>query len=243
MRAGWFGSESGDNDWSSAPLAVARINVLLPGLYVWLTTVFWPVLGVPWGLIHCSGFGALASLALGVFWLDRRSGLARVLGIYCFTGFCVVTWALAREVFSAELVDPVLSGFGAVGWGFFAFGWGIVRRPRDVPERDPRSIPSARLTPYAALPRLSGPLFGALLLVALLPVLSAWRVSRLHHALLAQVVGVAGAALCIGIAAHIAISLGKWQPPPSVDLRFRGASTELTLLALLVGVGILLRLL
>lgn len=224
---------------SPRPDPTARLNVLLPGLYAWVTTVAYPAAhpGAPLACRVAAGL-ALIALVAGPLVAARRARLGRAVGIFGFLVPTVAAWVFAGPLISAERVDPVRAAAGALGWGLFVLGWGSVRKTGFVPEEDPRALPGDELPARAELPR------GAVLVLALavagavLPALLAWRVVRAEHALLAQAVALACGIATVSVGAEIALLRGRWRPIEPPAQRLSRAAVPLTLLGIVLVVGL-----
>ena len=74
---------------------VVRTNMLLPGVYAWISTVATPAFRreVPWGPKSVAVV-ALCFLVAGPLVALSRPTLGRALGIYGFVGASLLTWLL-----------------------------------------------------------------------------------------------------------------------------------------------------
>jgi hypothetical protein len=232
----------GDSSQGNAG-GIALANIFLPGLYAWLSTILLPALSpqVSWWARGVAFLGLLA-LSGGVLTATRWPLVGRWLGIYCFLGLSLVCWVLLRNEIDIRRIEPSRAALGALGFALFAVGWGSVRRRGHVPEKDPRVIPGSAPAPYSRSPCAARGIFALLVLVSLIPVVLAWRVTRQDQAVFAHVALLTAAIVCISTAANIATSLGKWQAQGSPGTRLNHASTALTLLAVFATIGMLVQL-
>lgn len=216
-----------------------RLNVLLPGLYAWVSTVASPAASraAPHSARLVAGL-ALAALVAGTFSASRRPRLGRGIAVYGFVGLCGLAWLLLGPVLSVERIEPVRSAFGSIGWALFAFGWGAVRNPGAVPEDHPRAIAAEPLKPRGKLARTTSPTLIAALLGATIPMLLAWQVVRPRHALLAHAAALAAAIALVTVGAEVAVAQGKWRGGRRPSQRLASAAVPLTALAVLGLVGL-----
>lgn len=212
-----------------------RANMLLPGLYAWVTTVAYPTTyrGAS-GTARATAFIALIALLSGPFLVLERPRLARVLGIYVFFGLSVATWLLLGELVGVDRLEPVRSGLGAAGWALFALGWGSVRRAGSVPEDDPHVLSGPPLTARSQLPVSASIVLGISLLGSTVPLMLAWRVVRLEHALFAHAAALLCALAILSAGATIALGHGAARSPSSVRQRLAAATRPLAVLSLVL---------
>lgn len=212
--------------------------MLLPGVYVWVSTVAQPAFARG---THPSGrvTAVLAALALvgGVVASRRGSHAGRLLGSVGFVALALVTWLLVAPALSPARLEPVRAALGSVGWALFALGWGVVRDSEHVPEDDPRSVVGAPLPARGALPVASAWVLGAAILLGALPALLAWQVARPSAALLAHAGALLACMALITSGARIAVERGRRAelPPPGIRLA-RGAAS-LGVLALVLALA------
>jgi hypothetical protein len=219
---------------------IARTNMLLPGLYAWVSTVASPVAarGAP-SLARFTAIAALIALVTGPLLALERPRAGRAVGVYAFVALSLATWLLGDALVGVQRLEPVRAALGAVGWALFAFGWGTARTVGDVPEEDPHAISGAPLAARSQLPKGTLIVFGIGLAGALLPVLLAWRVERPGHALLAHAAALACAIAIVTAAAKIAIARGSWQPVTPPRARLVAATRPLALVSVLLAGGML----
>lgn len=214
--------------------------MLLPGLYAWVSTVAAPVAArgaSPWARV--TALAALIALVTGPLLALERPRLGRAIGVHVFVALSLATWLLADALVAVQQLEPVRASLGAVSWALFAFGWGTARTVGDVPEEDPHALPGPPLVPRNQLPKGTLVVFAVSLLGALFPLLSAWRVLRPGHALLAQAVAVACAIALVTAGARIALARAGWQPVTPPRARLAAASRPLALVTLLLAAGTL----
>lgn len=221
-----------------APELVRRGSVLLAGGYAWATTVLHPVLQRGAGAFARSSaaFAAVALLAFALVPL-RTVRMARSLALYGFLVFSVGTWILLGTRLAVERLEPTRAALGSLGWMLFAFGWGVPREPARVPEDDPGVLPGAPLAPKGELPRGASAVLALSVACALLPLVTAWRITRPYQSLLGHAVGIVTAVFVVSIGADIAVRRGKWAPVEPLGRRLSGASAPLSLLALALFIG------
>lgn len=216
---------------------VSLANVLLPGLYAWVTTVAYPAShrGAPWPA-RAAALSALVLLAFGPVLAFSRPVLGRAVGVLGFVGLCLVTWVILGPQLSVERLEPVRASLGGVGWVLFGLGWGAPRRLGGIPEDDPHALPGAPLPPRHRLPSGALVVFGVSLLAAVALPFFAWRVTHAEDALLAQCVALIGAIALVGAGARVALDRGKWKPL-AARARINAAARPLALAALLLALG------
>lgn len=217
-----------------------RTNMLLPGLYAWVSTVASPVTarGAP-GVARATAILALIALVAGPLVALDRPRIGRAIGVYAFIGLSLVTWLIADTLIGLTRLEPVRAGLGAAGWALFAFGWGTVRTVGSVPEEDPHAIGGPPLPARSELPRGTLIVFTLGLLGALVPLMLAWRVLRPGHALLAHAVAVTCAIATVTAAAKIALARGSWQELTPPRARLTAATRPLALVTVLLAGGML----
>lgn len=223
---------------------VMLANMLLPGMYAWLTTVAYPATyrGAPVPA-RVTALAALVALVAGPIIALERPRPGRAVGVIAFVGLCVATWLQLGRFISVQRIEPVRAGLGAVGWALFAFGWGALRRMDSIPEEDPHAILGEPLPPRGTLPRGAIAILVVGLLSSLAPLYSAWSVVRPQHALLAQAAALACALGLIGASATIAVERGTWKPVLPPRRRLNAAARPLAMAALLAGAGVVWKLL
>ncbi|HEX4474944.1 MAG TPA: hypothetical protein VH142_07700 [Polyangiaceae bacterium] len=225
---------------AEAPELARRANLLLPGLYAWAATVFYPASfhGAGW-LPRVTAALALVALSLAAAFGSRGDGaLRRVLGLYGFVALSVLTWLALGRLIAVDHLEPIKAALGAVGWALFAFGWGVVREPARVPEDDPRVLAGDLLRPKGQLSRAAATILTASVVGAALPVCLAWRVTRPYHALFAHSISVLLAIWLVSSGSEIAVGVGHWAPVTPPARRLGQALVPLLLLGLLLIVGV-----
>lgn len=223
---------------------LGRANMLLPGLYAWVTTVAFPATqrGES-SAARVAAMVALVALVVGPLLAFDRPKVGRGVGVFGFVGACVVTWLLLDSAISVQRLEPVRAALGGVAWALFALGWGAVRRTENVPEDDPRAIVGDALEPRNTMPRSAVPVLSVAVLGALVPVFLAWRVDRPNHALFAHAAALACAIAVVATGARIALERGRYKPHSSSRARLNAAARPLAALALTVTVGLIIRIL
>lgn len=196
---------------------VARANVLLSGLYAWVSTVAFPVAlpGAGWLARAVAGL-ALVALVVGPWASLARPRLGRSIGVYGFVGCCLLCWVQLGDPLLEDALEPVRASLGAVGWSLFAFGWGAVRKSGSVPEDDPRAESGEPLEPREALSPSAYWVFVAALAGAVVPLFLAWQVTRPRHALFAHGAALAAAVALVTAGARVAVQRGarRGHDPP-----------------------------
>lgn len=217
------------------------LNVLIAGLYAWIATVLLPAFSQPAPLLaRGCALAALVALILGVVLLTRVPVWGRLVTLIGFVGLSAVCWAALGDRLDIERMDPVRAALGGIGWMLFAFGWGAVRRPGAVPERDPHVVVAAPLSPRATLGWPSVASFGAAFALSLAVWLLAFRVDDEERALLAHAAALACAVALISAGVRISVGLGREHPLSRPMVRLNAASTPLAGLLVLGMLGLLL---
>jgi hypothetical protein len=217
---------------------LGRLNLLLPGLYAWVSTVLQPAWsrGTP-TLSRVTAALALAPLLLGP-WLARRRPVAgRRLGVLGFVALALITWLALGPAIAPSRLEPLRAALGAVGWALFALGWGAPRELGSVPERDPRAVIGPPLPARSEPSRLAGVVLGVALAGVSLLVFLAWRVPRPHVALLAQAVALLASLGLLHAASGVAVALGKPRFMPDPSARLSRSTGALGVAALLAALG------
>jgi hypothetical protein len=216
---------------------VSIANVLLPGLYAWVTTVAYPAShrGAPWPA-RAAALSALVLLALGPVVAFNRPALGRAVGMLGFVALCLLTWIFLGSLLNVDRLEPVRAGLGGIGWALFGLGWGTQRRVGTIPEDDPHAIFGPPLAARDRLPFGALIVFGASLVGAGVVLFLAWRVTRAEDALLAQCVALIAAIALVGSGARVALDRGKWKPL-APRARINAAARPLALAALLLALG------
>ncbi|MFO0568876.1 MAG: hypothetical protein U0263_24680 [Polyangiaceae bacterium] len=209
----------------------ARTNMLLPGLLAWVSTVGVPAFerGVS-AVARVSAIAALVAMVAGPMLEARSARLGRAVGIHATLALSIATWLLLGPVIGVQHLEPVRAAIGAVAWVLFAFGWGAVRAP-GVPEEDPRAILGAPLPARSQLPLGSTAIFVVGLVGAAIPLFTAWRVARPHHALLSHAAAVVCAIALVQGGVRIAVERQDHRPMTPPTARLGAAVRPLTLLA------------
>ncbi len=226
--------EARDGEGKRYALSV-RANMLLPGLYAWVTTVAYPTTyrGAP-SMARATALLALIALLSGPFLVPERPRLGRILGIYVFFGLSLATWLQVGELIGVDRLEPVRSALGAAGWALFALGWGSVRRVGSVPEDDPHVLTGPPLTARSQLPVSASVVLGISVVGLAVPLMLAWRVVRLEHALFAHAAALLCALAILHAGANIALGHGAARSPASVRQRLVAATRPLAVLSLVL---------
>jgi hypothetical protein len=225
-----------------------RANILLPGLYAWVTTVAYPA-------AHPSATGsarltaglALVALLVGAALCLRHPRAGSGVGVLGFVSACVLTWVLLRDLIDVGGLHPVRASLGAIGWSLFAFGWGAMRRESasrqsaQRQEQDADDAGAGALNPRGRLPRSVAVLLGLAVAGAAAPVVRAWWVARPDHALWAHGVALLCAIVVVTVAAGVTLRERRGRMA-SADARFRAAIGPLAVLAVMLAVGFVWRL-
>ncbi len=217
---------------------IARVNILLPGLYAWVITVGTPATShsAP-ALARVLALLALVALLVGPWLVLERPRLGRSIGLLLYMGLCVATWLLLSAELQIEQIDRVQAALGGVGWAVFAFGWGAVRHVGSVPEDHPNVISGSPLPVRSELPKGTVVILGIGAFGALACMLLAWREQRPEHALLTHAVALACAVALLSAASRIAVVRGRGKPPRHAIERLHRARHWLALLLVLFGLS------
>lgn len=213
-------------------------NPAVPSVYAWAATVGAPALLPSAGLAaRISALVALACVGVAAFLLRRDDRAARAVGIYGFLASCVATWILLGPALLVRGVDPTRDTLGALGWAAFAFGWGAVRSLGSVPEEHPSALRGQSLPVRARLPGHAMVALVIGLAGAAACSLFAWRIDRPVHALFGHVVALAASAGLLSQAGRLAVRRAD-AAPARARLRMESAAFALSMLGLSLAVGL-----
>lgn len=217
----------------------ARTNVLLPGLYAWLSTVARPAVSSQATLaIRSAAVCAALTLLLSPLLSARYPRLGRALGVHGFVGCSVLTWALLRHAGVAFGGQALEAAFGAVGWTLYAFGWGELSARRRVPEADPHVLSGAPLLPKNTWSRSAEVILGLGVFGAAVVLVLAFRVPRPSHAVMAHALALLLALLSISAASRVALERTPRRFGSSAE-RVSSAATAISLLLIALALGAL----
>jgi hypothetical protein len=180
----------------------------------------------------------LAALVAAYVLFSKHGRLARCLGVYTFVLACFLTWALLGAQLRSEQLDPVRGALGAIGFLLHALAWGA--EPH-TPEEQPLDnlVPGNPLQPRHQPVRAGPPVFGAGIVLALLPMAMAFGVQRPGASLLAHSMGLGCALLIVTASIDVALRVGKPQTFPAWRTRASRAVWPLGALAFALGVGLI----
>ena len=225
---------------SSAWRVTPQANIVLPGLYAWVATVLFPAFSPESPRVaRLASVLALAALVAGPFLATKRPRLGRGVGVVGFAVLALATWAFCPAALSIDRIDPVQACLGAVGWTFFAFGWGAVRDVGLVPEDDPRALGGAPLRARGALPVGAVLVFVVAVLAAVAPLVAAWRVVRPPHAILGHAVATLCAIATITVGVEVAVARTEKRAERSPGQRMRSAARPLAALFVVLAAGVI----
>lgn len=233
------GSTEPHSALEAAQRLLARAHLLVPGLYAWLATVASPTLARDGpALARLSAFAALISLVSGPYLAVNWPRLGRAVGIFLFLGLCTSTWLLLGPVLAVERLEPVQAALGGLGWAAFAFGWGSLRPLGVVPEDHPNVLGGTPLEARGELPRGALWILGGSILGSVVCLVTAWRVARPEHSLLAHAAAIACAIAILTAGAKIAVGRTPKRQLPPPDRRIHAARRWLFLLVMLLLSGL-----
>ena len=223
---------------SSARRVTTQANIVLPGLYAWVATVLFPAFSPESpGVARLASVLALGALVAGPFLAMARPRLGRGLGVIGFAGLALATWALCPVALSIDRIDPVQACLGAVGWTFFAFGWGAARDVGSVPEDDPHVLGGAPLRARGALPVGAVLVFVVSVLAAVAPLVAAWGVARPPHAQMGHAVATLCAIATVTVGVEVAVARTEKRVERSPGQRMRSAARSLAALLVVLVAG------
>lgn len=195
------------------------LDVLIPGLYVWVVTCAWP-LRAPTSTLGAMVFAGLAFLFLMVSgWLVATAHrLWSAVSVACFVSAAVAGWFLLGP----DIQAPGL--LGALGWAMFAVGWVRASGTQQGGEEGIEEGPSAvalSLSPRRKMPWTRSLDLGIRLVGVLFVVALAWGIEGRERSLLGHAVAVFSALQILAIA-----------PTPAADIGRKAKSTTFPWLAL-----------
>jgi len=183
-----------------------------------------------------TAIAALVALVSSVVVAARRLELARVLGIYVFLGFSVLTWALIGSDVSAVHLDRIRAALGMLGWVLYAFGWGRMRPP--LPESPANVVVGTPLIARTHVHRRSVSVAAFAVLAALVLEALAFRVDRPEHAVLAHATAAACSLLVLAVGARVALAQGTRFELASGGTRLNAVAVRGAVLSVLFGIGL-----
>jgi hypothetical protein len=190
---------------------------------------------------RAAALGALIALVLGPLVAGRSPRVGRILGIHGFLGLSLVAWILLARAGVSLAPEPLRGALGALGFMLYAFGWGELRAS-GAPEDDPHAIPGEVLAPRVALSRAPMLVLGLAASGAVAVQAVAFWISRPAHAVMGHGLAVAAALFVVGAGVSVALSRAPRRFPPASD-RLRAAVRPLSLLLIVLGLGLLWRVL
>lgn len=217
--------------------ASAQANLLLPGLYAWVTTVL-----VPASSARATKFAQLAaalsllSLLAGAAFRTRATRASRGFGIHLFIGTSTACWLLLARAGVPLAPQPFDAALGALGWTLYTFGWGELRERKQVPESDPTVLPGPPLTARHPWPRSTEFVLGIGVLGCFLFAVLAFRVDRPGQAAMAHGLSLLLALGLLGSTVEVALGRRPRELGGSAE-RFNRAATPLALLAMALGLS------
>ena len=220
-------------------LLLGEVSRVVPGLYSWLATVLLPV-SQRGASLTSRLFAAAALVALGSAFVlfSSRPRLARALGVYGFILSCLVAWACLGPELQSDQLDPVRSALGAVGFLLHALAWGAP--PRSLDDDPPDNlVPGNPLQARHRPPRATPVVFGAGIVLALLPFAVAFGVERPGASLLAHALALGCALLLVAASLDVALRLGKQHQFPAWRARTSRAVWTLGALTFTLGIGLI----
>jgi hypothetical protein len=222
-----------------SPGATRLVNIGLPGLYAWYTTVAWPAAS-PDATMSSRLTCALALLALAVGAVSTltrpRAGAA--IGVLVFFSLCVATWLLSGDALARMRQEALASTLGGVGWALFVLGWGSVRS-RTGDGSEPADATPGGLAPRSRLARGSLALFGLTIIASCALVFLGWSVVRPAHAVLGQTAAVACSIVLLLAAGRLAAGRLRDHRSGPASSQLWSAVRKLTLVVVLLGLGVL----
>jgi hypothetical protein len=222
-----------------SPGATRLINIGLPGLYAWYTTVARPAASsdaTTSARLTC--VLALIALVVGAVSTHTHPRAGALLGVLVFFPLCVATWLSLGDALDTLRHETLASTLGGIGWALFALGWGSVRaRAGDAAE--PPDAAAGGLAPRSQLARGSLALFGLSILASCALVFLGWSVVRPAHAVLGQTVAVASSVALLLAAGRLAVGRLQAHRSRPASSQLWSAARKLTLVVVLLGIGVL----
>lgn len=213
---------------------------LLPGAYAWLSTVLLPVQSLNGGLLVQSlAWASGVALLIGQLPVLSRFRLLHGLSLGVFVAGCVATWIALADQMRVAPLDPIQAAAGGIGWVLFALS--MPSQPL-VPEAEAsRLVPTSGNRQRRFSPALNVA-FLVVVVAGLLPLLLAWRVERTAHAALAQVVACASVLAGLSLAGSLVDAAALRRRLAQPRMRLADSWSTFALLALLLVVGLVLKL-
>jgi hypothetical protein len=228
-------------DRGAAPPALALSRgPLLPGAYAWLSTVLLPVWSLSGGpLVQTLAWGSAFALLLGELPVMSRFRGLRGVGAGTFVAGCLTTWILLAEQLRAAPIDAIQAAVGGIGWVLFALS---VQSNTVETEPDAKRLFPVDSNRRRRFPPLLDFAFLTLVVAGLLSLLFAWRVERAVHAALAQVIACAAVLCGLALAGSVVDSVALRRGLGRGSARLAASWSTFAILALLLVVGLVLKL-
>jgi hypothetical protein len=222
-----------------SPGATRLVNIDLPGLYAWYTTVAWPASSTDApASARLTCVLALLALAVGAASSLAHPRAGAVLGVLVFFSLSVGTWLSLGDALDRMRHETLASTLGGIGWALFALGWGSVRS-RGGDNAEPPDATVGRLAPRTRLARGSLALFGLTLLASCALVFLGWSVVRPAHAVLGQTMAVACSIGLVLAAGRLAVGRLQARTSRPASSQLWSVARKLGLVVVLLGLGVL----
>jgi hypothetical protein len=215
------------------------VQVLVPGLYAWLTTVVPPA----WsrgGSLAAKGAAVAAVVALLAGWWFGRKGdeRARIASLWGFVLSSALCWSAAPRALGAGRVDDLRGVTGTLAWALFALAWAAPAF--DSMLGDGRVEDDDALAPRKRLPSSGFALLAGAGIVAAAIQTIGWAAPGPERALLVRLASILSGLLIIEAAAEVILSRQGRSSALSTRARLRASRWWLIGLAGVVALGALL---
>jgi hypothetical protein len=222
-----------------APVGGAAAQVLVPGLYAWLTTVV-PAAWSREGSLAAKGAAAAALVALVAGWWFSRKGdaRARIASLWGFVLSSALCWSAAPRAMGGGRIDGLRGVTGTLAWALFALAWAAPAFDSMV--GDGRVEHDDALAPRKRLPGRGVALLAVAGIAAVAIQTIGWAAPGPERALLVRLATIVSGLLIIDATAEVVLARHGRAGPLSSSARLRASRWWLIGLAVLVVLGALL---
>jgi hypothetical protein len=214
----------------------SAVQILVPGLYAWITTVVppaWSRGGMP--VSRVAAAAAFVALVVG-WWVARRGDQkARVTSLWGFVLSSAVCWSAVPRALGPAHIDDLRGITGTFAWALFAFAWAAPAF--DAMAGDTRVADDDPLTPRKRLPGSGVYILAVAALAAAVLQLIGWAVPSPERAMLVRLASLVSGLLIIEASVEVVLSRQGRAVGLGGRDRLKGSRWALAALALLAAGG------